>query len=81
MNLENVREILSIIGPIRKKSFIFYTGIMVWEPCKKYRCHERISAMLERHWENQVFSSLIVQMNFLMDQRINRLEYISNELS
>ena len=43
-NWETWERFFSIIGSRRKKSFSFYTGIMVCEKCKKYRCHGRISA-------------------------------------
>ena len=47
MNLTKLRYFLSIIGPIRKTSFSFYIGIMVWEQCQNYKCHRRIAALLE----------------------------------
>ena len=47
MNLTKVREFFVHHRSKKKKSFIFYTGIMVLEQCKKYRCPRRIVALLE----------------------------------
>ena len=56
MNLTNVREVFVHSRLREKKSFSFYTGVMVLEKLQKYRCHRRIAALLEWPWKNQVFS-------------------------
>ena len=53
---QNWERIFPIIGPRRKSSLIFYTGVMVLYKCQKYRCHGRIGALLEWPWENNFFS-------------------------
>jgi len=59
------RVFLSILGQGRKTPFMFYTGIMVLEKCRKHRCHRRVATLMELPWENQLFPYMECPNHFL----------------